>query len=173
VSYNGQRALAFSVPFLFNFQQAYCIQLRQNQNNKNVKMKKYSHSSLNDPSNNGSNSNKIELLNCSSGAENCKKHLLVINECYTAANSFHLEKDYYNSIESLRNAFLMTCDLREDSCLQCANLFRTTIANSLENINLELHKLTTGFIPNKRYLKSYKKSCAVLDDIRREIKQIS
>lgn len=120
-----------------------------------------------------SEGNKIELLNCNSGANNCKNHLVVINECYTAANSFHLEKDYLNSIESLRNAFLMTCELREDTCVQCANLFRTTIAQSLENINIELKKLTTGIMGNKRYLKSYKKSCAVLDDIRRELKQIS
>ncbi len=117
--------------------------------------------------------NKIELLVCKSGAENCKEHLLIINQCYSDANTFHLEKDYLNSIESLRNAFLMTCDLRHDSCVECANLFRTTIADSLENINRELHILTKGMIKKKRYIKSYKKSCAVLDDVKREIKKIS
>lgn len=117
--------------------------------------------------------NKIELLNCNSGAENCKEHLLVINKCYSEANTFHLEKDYLSSIESLRNAFLMSCELRHDSCIECAKLFRSIIANSLENINTELHKLTTGTIKNTRYLKSYKKSCMVLDDVKNELKKIS
>ena len=130
-------------------------------------------SSANNQFEKNSDENKIELLSCNSGANNCKNHLLVINQCYTAANSFHLEKDYYNSIESLKNAFLMTCELREDTCIHCANLFRSTIAKSLENINIELKKLTTGIMGNKRYLKSYKKSCAVLEDVKRELKQIS
>lgn len=115
---------------------------------------------------------KIELLACNAGTQNCKEHLLIINKCYVEANSFHIEKDYLNSIESLKNAYLMSCDLRHDSCLECANLFRSTIAKSLENINNELHRLTSGIMKNKRYIKSYKESCAVLNDIKKEIKQI-
>jgi hypothetical protein len=121
---------------------------------------------------NKQNENKIELLSCNSGAENCKEHLLIINRCYVEANTFHQEKDYLNSIESLKNAFLMSCDLRHDSCSECANLFRATITKSLENINDELYRLTTGILKNKRYIKSYKESCAVLNDIKKELKQI-
>ena len=117
--------------------------------------------------------NKIELLACNSGADNCKEHLLVINKCYSEATNFHLEKDYLNSIESLKNAFLMTCELRQDSCIECANLFRSIIANSLENINSELENLISGVMKNKKYLKSYKKACMVLDDVKSELKKIS
>lgn len=120
-----------------------------------------------------SKEDKIELLSCNSGTESCKEHILIINKCYVDAKSYHLEKDYLNTIESLKNAFLMSCDLRHDSCLECANLFRSIIAKSLESINEELLNLTTGIIKNKRYIKSYKESCSVLNDVKKELKQIS
>lgn len=115
-----------------------------------------------------SSPNKFELLSCNSGTLHCKEHLLTINNCYSEANNYHLEKDYLNSIESLRNAFLSTTGLQEVSCAKCTNFFRSTITQSLENINGELHKLTTGLFRNKRYMLSYKKSCAVLNDLKRE-----
>jgi len=113
--------------------------------------------------------NKIELLVCNSGKQNCKEHLHVINKCYIDANSYHLEKDFLNSIESLKSAFLNTCNLQEASCLKCAELFRSTITKSLENINDELQRMTTGLISNKSYMTSYKESCAVLKDLKKAV----
>jgi len=112
---------------------------------------------------------KIELLVCNSGSQNCKEHLLTINKCYIEANNYHLEKDYLNYIESLKNAFFMTSGLQEASCLKCADFFRSTITKSLENINEELQKLTTGLISNNRYVLSYNKSCTVLNDFKKAI----
>ena len=109
---------------------------------------------------------KIELMVCQAGGHNCKKHLIAINEYYLVANNYHYEKDYLNTIESLKCAFFKTKELNEESCLNCANLFRSTIRQSLENIHGELHNLTTGLIKNKRYLTCYKKSCTVLDDLK-------
>lgn len=112
---------------------------------------------------------KIELLVCNSGSQNCKEHLSVINKCYADAHIFQLEKDYLNSIESLKSAFYKTTNLQEASCLKCADFFRSTIAKSIENINDELQNLTSGLISNKRYLLSYEKSRTVLNDINKAI----
>jgi hypothetical protein len=112
--------------------------------------------------------NKIELLVCQSGGYKCKEHLSVINECYLEANNYHFEKDYLNSIKSLKRAFFSTTQLNEESCVKCAALFRSTIAQSIENINGELHNMTTGLFRKKRLLPSYKASCEVLDEIKKE-----
>ena len=110
---------------------------------------------------------KIELLVCQSGGNNCKDQLSLINECYFEANNYHFEKDYLNSIELLKSAFFKTSDLKEASCVKCAKLFRSTITQSLENINSELQNLTTGLFRKKRYQGSYKVSCDVLKDLKK------
>lgn len=109
---------------------------------------------------------KIELLVCQAGGHNCKEHLSVINDCYFEANNYHFDKDYLNSIESLKSAFFKTSDLNQDSCVKCAKLFRSTITQSLENINGELKSLTTGLLSKKRYQRSYLASCDVLNEIK-------
>ena len=111
--------------------------------------------------------NKIELLTCHIGSKNCKEPLSVINKCYVEAHCYRLDKDYLNSIDSLKSAFLSTCDLKEDTCKKCAEFFRLTITQSLENINGELYDLTNGFIGNKSYQLSYIKSSDFLQDIRK------
>jgi hypothetical protein len=109
---------------------------------------------------------KIELLVCQAGGHTCKEHLSVINECYLEANNYHFDIDYLNSIESLKCAFFKTNDLNQDSCVNCAKLFRSTITQSLENINGELKNLTSGLLSKKRYHKSYMASCDVLNEIK-------
>jgi hypothetical protein len=109
---------------------------------------------------------KIELLICQRGGYNCKEHLSLINEYYVEADNYHFDKDYLNSIESLKCAFFKTIDLNQDSCVNCAKLFRSTITQSLENINGELKNLTSGLLSKKRYHKSYMASCDVLNEIK-------
>jgi hypothetical protein len=121
------------------------------------------------PYQNFTKGNKIELLVCKTGSQNCREHLSIINKCYIEATEYHLEKDYLNSIESLKSAFFNTTGLKEDSCIKCADLFRSTITKSIENINDELHKMTTGLIANNAYLKSYYASCDVLNDLKKEV----
>lgn len=110
---------------------------------------------------------KIELLTCRAGGHNCKEHLSVINKCYSEANNYHFERDYLNSIESLKSAFFKTTELNQESCVRCAGLFRLTITQSLENINNELQNLTTGLFGKKRYKTSYIASCNVLNEIKK------
>lgn len=111
---------------------------------------------------------KIELLVCKTGTQNCKEPLSVINKFYVESHCYRLEKDYLNSIESLKCAFLRTCDLEEDTCVKCAEFFRSTITKSLENINGELQRLTSGIIGNNRYMLSYQRSTDFLNDIRKK-----
>lgn len=109
---------------------------------------------------------KIELMVCQAGGHNCREHLSTINDCYLEANNYHFEKDYLSSIELLKSAFFKTCDLNQDSCVNCAKLFRSTITQSLENINNELYTLTTGLFSKKRYQKCYIASREVLNELK-------
>lgn len=122
----------------------------------------------------GKNSNinkekKIELLSCQNGVHKCEEHLEVINKSYIDADNHHLEKDYLNSIGSLKEAYNKSCELKDKSCLKCAEFFRSTITNSLENINQELSVMTTGMFGKKRYQKIYAESCNTLEDFKNRI----
>ena len=110
--------------------------------------------------------NKIELLSCHNGISKCEEHLKVINNKYREANNHHLEKDYLNSICSLKHAYDKACELQDTSCAVCARFFRSTITNSLENINHELSVLTTGIFKKKRYQKVYAESCDTLNEFK-------
>lgn len=110
---------------------------------------------------------KIELLSCKAGGHACKEHLRVINQHYSEATFYYSEKDYLNSIKSLKSAFFVADDLTQDSCIKCANLFRSTITDTLVNINSELHSLTSGFFRKKRYYSSYIESCNALNELKK------
>jgi hypothetical protein len=66
----------------------------------------------------------------------------------------------------LKGAFYKAIELKDSQCSQCSSVFCFTITQSLENINKELQEMTTGMFKKKRYLFSYKKSCAVLDEFK-------
>ncbi|MFY9151707.1 MAG: hypothetical protein WAO52_06830 [Prolixibacteraceae bacterium] len=111
--------------------------------------------------------NKIELLGCQQGGKNCLEHRAEINKNFKDSHAFHREKDYKRSIESLQNAFRKTTELEEYTCLKCANFFRTTITESLENIHDDLHKISTGFFKKKRFQSSYVLAKNVLMDFKK------
>ncbi len=119
------------------------------------------------------NPNKIELLSCRSGGKNCQNHLSLINQKYSKAYNFQLEKDYINSIKALKDAFYITSEIHESSCTKCAALFRLTLTESLENINNELHKLTSGIFGKKKYEFSYIESCNVLREFQKNVQHAS
>lgn len=73
---------------------------------------------------------------------------------------------YLNSIESLKSAFKKASELQESPCEKCAVFFRSTITHSLENMNEELNKMTSGIFRKKRYLSVYNESCNVLNDFK-------
>lgn len=113
--------------------------------------------------------NKIELVNCQSGGKNCKSHLTLINQHYTKAHDFLAEKDYRNSIKALKDAFYIATELRETSCLSCAAFFQSTLTESMEKINNELHKMISGIFKKNRYKVVYIESCNVLEEFKNNI----
>ncbi len=113
-----------------------------------------------------SNENKIELLSCQLEVQKCNKHLMAINKRYLNANNYLIEKDYLNSIRSLKSAYNKASELRDSSCSKCVVLFRKTITNSLENINQELSVMTSGVFRKKLYQQSYVESCNALKEFK-------
>lgn len=111
--------------------------------------------------------NKIELLGCRRGGNNCIEHRAQINKNFQDSHAYYREKDYQRSIESLKNAFQKTTELEELSCLKCAEFFRSTITESLENIHDDLHKISTGLFKKKRFQSSYVLAKDVLKDFRK------
>jgi len=110
--------------------------------------------SVSNPEKINENDGKIELVSCPRNETICKDHLFLINKCYEEAGQHRQEKNFQLSIESLKIAFNKTTELNQQHCVRCAELFRSTIAESLDDIRDELEKMTTGFFGNKRYKSS-------------------
>jgi hypothetical protein len=111
---------------------------------------------------------KIELLGCKTGGYDCRNCLTEINDLFRKSDDNYQEKDFFNSIEALEMAFYKTYELQEVSCLKCAQLFRSTIIGSLENIHGELERMSTGFFRTRRNEASYIKACSVLKKFKKE-----
>jgi hypothetical protein len=108
---------------------------------------------------------KFELLKCPRNDMNCKEQVSAINKIYVDAEFFRREKDYYNAIETYKHAFYITTELTDFPCTKCAEVFRATIVESLENICTELKKITSGFLANKKYRPSLTKVENVLIEL--------
>lgn len=112
-----------------------------------------------------SEKNKIELLGCPSGGNNCKNQLAVINKNYAESAKHQNEKNYQKAIELLKSAYYKTNDLQKSSCVKCAALFRTTITKSLEDMHSELERMSTGIFRNKRYYGVYVEAGKALKEL--------
>jgi hypothetical protein len=99
----------------------------------------------------GNQFNKIELVSCPRAGRNCSKQLSGINEDYVEYFYFYRRKDYQKSILALKNAFQKTLDLHDTTCIKCAELFRSTIIESLEKMCLELQEMSNGSIKTTHY----------------------
>jgi hypothetical protein len=107
---------------------------------------------------------KIELVSCPLKEMMCKFHLSVVNMSYLKSEQYRIEKDYNKSIDTLKSAFYKTCELMDHPCTRCAQLYRSNIVESLENIHNELEMMSTGIFGNKRYHSSYVKADSVLKE---------
>ncbi|MFW6309512.1 MAG: hypothetical protein ACOC1D_00285 [Prolixibacteraceae bacterium] len=101
------------------------------------------------------NFEKIELVRCPRGGKNCSSQLSDINKIYLESNNYKHNKEYRMSIESLKHAFDKTYELKESECEKCARIFRSTIIDSLENMHVELGKISSGYFRSKRFKGSY------------------
>ena len=107
---------------------------------------------------------KIELVSCPNKDVICKEHLAVVNNCYVISDQHRKDKNFNLSIEELKSAFYKTTELNELPCSKCAALFRSAITESLEEINTELKKMSSGFFGSKRYQSSLLLSESVLKE---------
>lgn len=110
--------------------------------------------------------NKIELVSCPHAGRSCSKQLNGINKNYEEHLFFYDAKDYQNSIEALKKAFEETLDLRDNTCVKCAQLFRSTITESLENMCSDLRKMSNGSIKTRHY-QFYKMAEIVLTEFKK------
>ena len=110
---------------------------------------------------------RIELVSCPLEGSNCKEHRMVINREFYASQNFFHNKDYSRSILALKIAFDKTFEIQKTSCLNCAELFRKTITQSLENIHDDLYKMSKGIFATKRYNSSLELAGNVLNEMKR------
>lgn len=109
---------------------------------------------------------KIQLVSCPRKEMVCKDQLAFVNKLYVEFEQCHIDKNFLQSIEILKNAFYKTSELTEIPCSKCAVLFRSTITESMENIHAELRKMTTGIFGNKRYQYSFLMADKVLTEFK-------
>jgi len=98
---------------------------------------------------------KIQLVSCPRKEMICKEHLAVVNKCYVESEQFRRDKNFQQSIDTLKSAFYKTTELEDQPCSKCAVLFRSTITESMENIHGELKKMTAGIFGKKHYQPSF------------------
>jgi len=111
---------------------------------------------------------KIELVSCQRDGNLCKGLLSDINNDLLESGKYRRNKEFTQSIEILKNSFYKTFELQESHCLKCAELFRSVITNSLEEIHKELKGMSTGIFGSKRYQASYILADDVLKDFKKE-----
>jgi hypothetical protein len=112
---------------------------------------------------------KFELEGCPREDERCKERRLLINREYNASHSHLQNKDYSRSILALKNAYEKTHELHETSCKGCAELFQSTITESLEYIHEDLYKMSTGLFGTKRFKSSFELAGVVLKEMKKQI----
>ena len=111
----------------------------------------------------------IELVSCHFDGTSCMEQRAQINKKMLTSRRSWLNKNYEHSIEELKLAFYNTAELNQPSCIQCAQLFRSTITRSMENIHGDLQKMSTGFFNAKNYQSNFELATSVL----KEFKEVS
>ncbi len=114
---------------------------------------------------------KFELLSCKRKGIKCQNHLLYINKSYIKSDYYLQNKEYFKSVEELDKAFKKTFKLENESCMKCAEMFRTTIIRSLEEIHSELRSMSSGLFRKKQYKSSYIMTGNVLQSLKQEVSQ--
>jgi len=108
---------------------------------------------------------KFELVSCPIHEIYCKKIRPALNKNYLDSEMYHINKEYQKSIELLKNAHSKTFDLKEHSCANCAQLFRSTIEQSLLKLHKEQRRASRGLFR----FKGYQPASLNLDPVLKEI----
>ena len=108
---------------------------------------------------------KFELISCPINEKYCKKLRPAINKDYQMSQLYRRDKIYQESINSLKCAYDSTFQLKEASCANCANFFRNSIIESMENIKNEQRRRSAGLFNIKLPELNFIKLDNVLKDI--------
>ncbi len=115
---------------------------------------------------NGCRDDKIQLVNCPRECRNCRLVLVDINRLFYESEHYQCSKEYNLSILCLKKAFEKTFEIRDLLEQECANVFRFTIMESLENIRHELKRMTHGIFCKSRFKESYLLVETILDEFK-------
>ncbi|MHA7108860.1 hypothetical protein ACRTDU_01965 [Sunxiuqinia elliptica] len=111
----------------------------------------------------------IQFVSCPFNGSKCQKERAIINKRLANSFQFFSDRQYDDSIDELRYAFQETTDISGSPCTQCAQLFRTRITQSMEQIHGELQHMTTGFFRWDQYKPSYEFADNVISDFKQRI----
>jgi hypothetical protein len=115
------------------------------------------------------NQKKFDHVSCRFNGTRCKSALASINQNYTEYNYYRSIKAYSQSIIVLKNAFNKTSEINKPACKKCAEYFRATITESLEDVHSELKKMSTGIFKTKRHNLSYIEATNTLIDFKNSV----
>jgi len=107
---------------------------------------------------------KIELVSCPLKEMMCKFHLSAIDKNYHESEQYRKDGDFQKSINTLKSAFDKTTELMDHPCTKCAQFYRSSIIESMENIHEELENITIGIFGNKKYQSVYINANSVLKE---------
>ena len=97
------------------------------------------------------------MLSCPVKKIFCVDILPEINELYAESENARINKEYQRSVELLQKAYYKTRELSETSCAGCVSFFQSSINETLELVQQELHDMSTGIFNRKGYQIVYEK----------------
>lgn len=95
--------------------------------------------------------NKIELLSCPKDGINCDTQRSYMNLNLFMANEYFKSKEYHIGINCLKEAYNSTFQLQKNSCLNCSQLFRDTIADTCAENEKEMRKMSGSFFRKRKH----------------------
>jgi len=111
---------------------------------------------------------KIELVSCPLNEMMCEVHLTAVKKSYLESEQYLKNKDFNNSIDSLKCAFSKATELMAHPCTKCAQQYRLKVIDSMVNVRGELEEISQGLFGDKDYQSSFVKADNVLKEFKSE-----
>ena len=115
---------------------------------------------------------KFEMVSCQFNGKFCKEVRSHLNTNYSNAFKYLQYKEFDKSINALEDAFDKTSELQGSACFSCASFFRSSIAESVENIHDDLASMSHGFFRTNKYESSCKRAKVVLDEFKNGVREL-
>ncbi|MGQ7871140.1 hypothetical protein [Sunxiuqinia sp. sy24] len=109
----------------------------------------------------------IQFVSCQFNGSRCVNQRETINQCLFNSHDSFTNKEYDDSIEALKIAYDQTGEISGAPCSRCAQLFRSRITDSMEQIHDELQRMTTGFFSWGSLSPSYELANTAINEFRK------